>query len=595
MQWFKKIVIVVVLLWMSGLGHPQTEGNTDWATLIDATWGVGLPTHQKLEIFDRIWKEIDEEYGAFMNLQINMDSLRNIYRPEIEQGVSKGRFVAIMNHLSMALKDGHTFITNWSIYRGNAEHPAQPGTPIFVLSTAKQNDHFGACLTPMPDSTLLVYRALPNHTLGLVPGDIVLGYNGILWKDLYKELLDAQLPIDLLYVFGSTNESMTHYLLQSAGLNWHLFDTIQIVKYATGDTLSLSTSLLLNQRGHIWGNEQLDVPGVHQPDFWNEDYITYGIVEGTSIGYIYVAAWYPEDRYRISEQFYEAVFELMQNHSTSGLIIDMRCNYGGSMLEADEGYSLLYNTRISRIGFDLRGHQEYHQHMIPHPTWPDHIFDVKGDPESFYDKPIAVLTGPGAVSNGDWESVRLGFHPNSRVFGKPTSGAFTLNDYPDLGYPNWFFTKATGSGYVNPGHVYMAHTSAPIDEEVWLTKDDVARGVDTVVEAAIAWIYSQNDELPIHNTIPEQFTLERNYPNPFNTTTRIPFILPSESTVEISIFDVTGHLVRRICQNRKYSEGHHHVCWDATDKNDRVVGSGVYIYQLKSSDKIRSKKMLFVK
>ena len=34
----------------------------------------------------------------------------------------------------------------------------------------------------------------------------------------------------------------------------------------------------------------------------------------------------------------------------------------------------------------------------------------------------------------------------------------------------------------------MAHTSAPVDEEVWLTREDVIEGRDTVVEAAVDWI-----------------------------------------------------------------------------------------------------------
>ena len=38
------------------------------------------------------------------------------------------------------------------------------------------------------------------------------------------------------------------------------------------------------------------------------------------------------------------------------------------------------------------------------------------------------------------------------------------------------------------GHVYLAHTSAPIDEEVWFSQEDVASGRDTVVAATLAWI-----------------------------------------------------------------------------------------------------------
>ena len=142
---------------------------------------------------------------------------------------------------------------------------------------------------------------------------------------LYKELLDAQLPILPTWVWGSTDESMTHIFLQSAGLNWHLFDTIDIVKHGNGDTLHLPTSLLATQTGNVF----------------EDDFVSWGIVEGTQIGYIYVASWDPDPQLHISQQFYYAIDSLMNYNETTGLIIDFRLNYGGWMLVAHAGYSLL--------------------------------------------------------------------------------------------------------------------------------------------------------------------------------------------------------------------------------------------------------------
>jgi hypothetical protein len=254
---------------------PGHLSKSDWQELIDLAWGPGLPTNEKLAIFDAAFEDIDHWYGAFMNLDVDIDLLRDLYRPEIENGVSRGRFAAIMNYFSLALKDAHTMITdipvNWGTY-------PNPGIPLFVVGTWRNNSHFGANLTPLPDSTLLVYKALPNHRLGLETGDIVLGYDGIPWKVLYKELLDAQLPIATTWVWGSTDESMTHIFLQSAGMNWHLFDTIDIVKYSTGDTLHLQTAILASQTGDIWGNEQLPVRCVYMPIVFADYFVSLGIV-----------------------------------------------------------------------------------------------------------------------------------------------------------------------------------------------------------------------------------------------------------------------------------------------------------------------------
>jgi PKD repeat protein len=500
-------------------GHYTQE---DWRAAIDSVWGDGLPTEEKMEIGGRTWEEIDQRFGAFMNLDVNIDSLAALWEAEISAGVSRGRFAAILNHFSLALMDAHTVIADVGVTWGT--YP-RPGVPLFVVSTARDNSRFGACLTPLPDSTLLVYRALPNHRLGLEPGDLVLGYDGIPWKKLYKELLEAQLPIRLNYVWGSHPESFTHTMLQSAGLNWHLFDTIDIVKYGTGDTLHLSTAPLQYQSGEIWGNEQLPVPGVEMPNFWTEDYVTWGIVEGTQIGYIYIASWSWEQQHRISEQFYEAIYDFMFNYETEGMIIDMRLNYGGTMEEAHDGYSLLFNTTERRVSFDMRGDPNDRHDMIPHPTHRAERFIIHGDPDTYYDRPIAVLTGPNAVSNGDWESLRTQFHPMVRTFGKSSCGAFTPSDYPDLGHPSFYMTKANGSGYLIDGHIYLAHTGVEVDEEVWLTREDAARGIDTVVEAAIAWIGSpyylradfQADPTTGHAPLTVNFT-ERSYAIPPTTT-----------------------------------------------------------------------------
>ena len=563
----------------------HTHRKTDWAQMIDNTWGPGLPTSEKLELFDRAWRMLDEGYGAFVNRDVDMIALKNLYRPMIEAGVSRGKFAAIMNHLSMAMQDAHTFITNIPVTWGTFP---QPGIPLFVVSAAWSNTRFGATLTVLPDSSLLVIKVTPDHVLGLEPGDIVLGYDGVLWVDLYQELIDAMLPISMNYVFGSTEASMTDVLLRSAGLNWHLFDTIDILKYATGETVHLPTSLLLDQRGMIWGNEQLEIPGIPQPDFPGTDHITWGVIDGINIGYIYAGSWEWREGYHVSEDFYDAVYNLQVLNNTDGLIIDMRLNYGGSMLEAHAGYGLLFNETFNRIGFDVRNHPDDHLSMRSAPTHPSSYFVLRGNPDTFYDRPIAVLTGPGAVSNGDWESIRLGWHPMARIFGKPTNGAFTISDYPDLHNQDWFFYRSTGSGYLYPDHTYMAHRSAPIDEEVWFTPDDVAHGRDTVVERAVEWINS------LIVNYPAEFSVDGNYPNPFNQSTMIRCSLPQYSRVSIKIYNLLGQRIKTLIDGYR-NPGVITALWDGTDDSGKGVYSGVYFYRISTDGVTQTKKMTFLK
>jgi len=75
-------------------------------------------------------------------------------------------------------------------------------------------------------------------------------------------------------------------------------------------------------------------------------------------------------------------------------------------------------------------------------------------------------------------------------------------------------------------------------------------------------------------TIPEQFSLEPNYPNPFNPQTTLAFDLPVRSRVRLQVFDVLGREVARLVDGRRPA-GRYEVSFDATG-----LPSGVYIYRL---------------
>src|SRR5689334_132561 len=76
--------------------------DSKWQAAIDSTWGPGLPTDEKLQVFDTFWNTVDQQFAGFPGLDIDWAALRVRYRPEIAAGVSRGRFAAIMGYLSLA-------------------------------------------------------------------------------------------------------------------------------------------------------------------------------------------------------------------------------------------------------------------------------------------------------------------------------------------------------------------------------------------------------------------------------------------------------------------------------------------------------------
>ena len=94
--------------------------------------------------------------------------------------------------------------------------------------------------------------------------------------------------------------------------------------------------------------------------------------------------------------------------------------------------------------------------------------------------------------------------------------------------------------------------------------------------------------------IAKEFLLEQNYPNPFNPTTIISYILDKDSDISVSIYDVSGKLINTL-QNEYRTQGEHSIIWNGTDDLGNKVGAGVYFYQLRAGEIVKTKKMVLVK
>jgi len=104
-----------------------------------------------------------------------------------------------------------------------------------------------------------------------------------------------------------------------------------------------------------------------------------------------------------------------------------------------------------------------------------------------------------------------------------------------------------------------------------------------------------NDEEPIN-----QFSLEQNYPNPFNPSTTIHYSIPSvalsgveRSVVTLRVYDVLGNEVA-ILVNEEKPAGNYEVEFN-TSTIKHNSSSGIYFYQLKAGNFIRTRKMILLK
>ena len=97
-------------------------------------------------------------------------------------------------------------------------------------------------------------------------------------------------------------------------------------------------------------------------------------------------------------------------------------------------------------------------------------------------------------------------------------------------------------------------------------------------------------------TLPQNYTLLQNYPNPFSSAlgTMLKFDSPSEDIVEVAIVNILGQRVKTIFHGPALP-GINYLSYDGTDANGRPIASGVYFARLKTQNSIRSIKILCIK
>lgn len=93
----------------------------------------------------------------------------------------------------------------------------------------------------------------------------------------------------------------------------------------------------------------------------------------------------------------------------------------------------------------------------------------------------------------------------------------------------------------------------------------------------------------IDNTLPTGYSLEQNFPNPFNPTTAIRFSLPERSQVELVVYDALGNYVETLVDAEKEAGVYE------AEFNADGLSTGVYFYQIKTTAFTATRKLLLMK
>ncbi len=128
----------------------------------------------------------------------------------------------------------------------------------------------------------------------------------------------------------------------------------------------------------------------------------------------------------------------------------------------------------------------------------------------------------------------------------------------------------------------------------WLNDIRLLRLEDPIAQRGIMML-----ERLLALLIPEETELLANYPNPFNPETWIPYRLAESAFVTLTIYDLSGQVVRTLDVGRQIASAYENrskaIYWDGRNELGQRAASGVYFYHLSAGDYSATRKMLILK
>ncbi len=149
------------------------------------------------------------------------------------------------------------------------------------------------------------------------------------------------------------------------------------------------------------------------------------------------------------------------------------------------------------------------------------------------------------------------------------------------------------------GHGSTTYTFVPANNDPHLYR---VRGVDADGDAG-DWspLFQLDDPTSARVVPPSHSRLGRNFPNPFNPVTALPYAVGARAgsdaarSVDLAVFDVTGRRVKTLASG-PVAPGQYRAVWDGTDQSGARVGTGTYFARLVvDAVALESRKLVLVK
>ena len=222
--------------------------------------------------------------------------------------------------------------------------------------------------------------------------------------------------------------------------------------------------------------------------------------------------------------------------------------------------------------------------------------NVMGEAAEFFD--LTFIGDTGWIAG--WQNRKVYRTTN---FGASWDSLSRVTPEPDIWHATSLFFSSLNTGWIcgGAGNIWRT-TNGGFNWFKQVTPSNFGYGGIYFVNDSIGWSLG-NSGLIVHtvtsgqivgigsliNVKPQEYSLLRNYPNPFNPITKIKFGIPQKNHVLLTVFDAIGKHISTLI-NEVVVAGEHEVEFDA-----RTLPSGVYFYSLNVDNVITTKKMILIK
>jgi carboxyl-terminal processing protease len=559
--------------------------------------------------FDSVHNKLSVYYAFTDWKKINWSNLYNEFKPRIvaaEIQNDSSAFIMAMKEYTFRIPDGHMGF-NTGFHVNSDPRPSKKTNWARLeknLRDQRIGGSYGFTLIKLDDGRFvvrLVTEGSPAALAGINFAAEILEINDI-------PIIQAINSVSVIWAEQIPATKETKQLLQCRLIGRAPVNATMKIKFKNRGEVNPVTTTISAVNDDYLSYDLTSMLPIKTPE------ISCQILQPSGYGYLEITSCVPP--VNVITDFMSA-FDSLLSANLNGMIVDLRINTGGLDCFAAAAAGCFYPdttfyeywsfydpiTATFQISKDTLDHLSFQTLSFFKPTqYPTGSIFIEPQGLTF-SGPVVVMVSPRNVSSGEGIALALSKLPQCKVvsfYGSHGSFGITAPDF-ELLFPQ------------DSMHVSFPHgRSLDIDNKIQVDSDSnmvggiipeirppltdetinkmFLQGIDIELEYAIQELDNIVGGIDTEiNPKPLTYLLTQNYPNPFNPVTTINYQIPKTGIVELVVFNLLGEKIA-ILVNGEVKAGKHEVKFDASK-----LSSGVYFYQLKSSDFVGTKKLLVMK